>query len=178
MTRSIRWSLLAVLLPTAAAAVPPATQGTLPAFTPNIHDFGSVEVGDSSAAQVFTLNNPTADPLTVTLAALGGAEPDQYSIGANTCAGVIPALGSCTISVTFTPTAAGNQVALLRFAYTAPPPNPPAGSETNATLFGNGTVPPPAAPPAPVPMLGDLALAIGALLMLLGALMTRRRPLR
>lgn len=174
MTRSIRRFLFALLLPAAAGAAPSAMQGALPAFTPNIHDFGSVQVGASSAAQVFTLNNPTDDPLTVTLAALGGANPGQYTIGANTCAGVVPALGSCTISVTFTPSAAGNQVALLRFAYTAPPPNPPGGSETNATLFGNGTAPPPPPPPAPVPMLGNLALAIGGLLMLLGAVLTRR----
>lgn len=153
--------LMACLL---AAASAPALAGSA-VITPNGFDFGNVTVGQTSAVQVFTLNNPTADPITITSASLGGAAPAQYLLVASSCAGVIAPAGHCTMSVRFNPAAIGSQVALIRVLYTAPPPAGPGGIEVNATLFGNGVAAPVQAP-SPVPGPGAIALTVLALLSL------------
>lgn len=149
-----------------------------PTLTPTPFNYGNVTIGATSAIQVYTLNNPSPDTLTITLAALGGAAPGQYALVGNTCTGaiILPG-GSCTMSVRFAPTNAGIQAALVRVAYTAPPPNPPGGSELNATMLGNGV--PPAAPALPAPALGPIALAISTMLIaLFGWAGLRRRRTR
>jgi hypothetical protein len=132
-------------------------------IAPNPFDFGSVEIGSTSAVQVFTYTNGSPDPATISSTALGGAQPGQYQLAATTCTlgAVIAAAGTCTVSVRFAPTAAGSQVALIRLQYTLPPPNGPGLFESNAVLFGNGL--PPALPAVPAPGPGGLALLIAVL---------------
>ncbi len=65
-------------------------------------DFGTVDVGAHSAAQVVTITNYTAAPISLTsLAVLG-----DYADG-TTCGAVLPGLSSCTVTIVFTPTAVG-----------------------------------------------------------------------
>lgn len=152
-------------------------------ITPNPFAFGDIEVGDSSPAQIFTMTNPLAEQITIVSTVIGGANPEHYVLDVTTCTvdTVIDPGGNCTITVRFAPSAAGNQVALIRVSYTAPPPNPPGVAEFNAVLFGNGTEPPPPPPPPadtlPVPALGWAAIAIAAVLLLAGAALTRRSRL-
>jgi hypothetical protein len=148
-----------------------AGKGALPGITPSPFAFGAVPVGASSPAQVFTLDNPSAETLTITSAGLGGAAPGQFTVDGNGCAGVVLTPGStCALAVRFTPTAAGNQVALVRVLYTSA--GSPGGVETTSAIAGTGL--PPAAPARPAPAVGTLALALGVLLMVLGAWVGRR----
>jgi hypothetical protein len=159
-----------------ACLLPLGGQAGAQTITPNPFDFGNVGVGDLSPAQVFTFNNTSPDPATITAALLGGANPAQYQITANTCTVglVVAAAGSCTVSVRFQPSASGTQVALVRVQFTQPPPNPPGGTEVTATLFGEGVAPPPA-PALPAPGPGPLALAIATTALLVTGLSILRR---
>lgn len=161
---------LAVCLLTFTTAPVLAGSGVI---TPNPFDFGNIIVGQTSAVQVFTLNNPVAETLTITSAGLGGSAPGQYTLVASTCAGAIPASGSCTMSVRFSPSATGSHVALVRVVYTSPSA-PPGGTEVTATLFGNATAAP-LQPATPVPGAGGIALAVLTLLSLGAGLLTLRR---
>lgn len=148
-------------------------------ITPNPFAFGDVETGDSSPPQIFTMTNTLPEDMTIVSAVIGGANPDQYVLESTTCTVglVIDPGNNCTLTVRFAPNATGNQVALIRVTVNAPPPNPPGGIEYNATLSGNGTEPPPPPPAAAVavPTLGWSAIAIAAILMLIGAAMSRRQ---
>jgi hypothetical protein len=100
---------------TASAAL--SGTGTGPAdisINPDTADFGDVVAGSSSASQTFTVSND-GDGDTGTLAVtLGGANAGQFSVDADTCDGTSLAAGaSCDITVTFSPTDAGNAAATL-----------------------------------------------------------------
>lgn len=170
-TAGRRAGLLApVLLLLPALAL--AGAGGLPVLTPSPFAFGPVQVGLTSPTQAFTLNNSSAETLTITSSGMGGAAPGQYAVATNTCAGAVLMPGSsCNISVRFAPTAVGNQVALVRVLYTSP--GSPGGVEINAVVSGTG-VPPTPAPAVAAPAVGSVALALGALLMVLGAWIGRR----
>ncbi len=143
-------------------------------LTPNPFDYGAVTVGQDSPAQVFTLANPSTDPMTITSISLGGAAPAQYQLVSTTCGGVLNPGASCSINVRFTPAAEGPQVALIRVLFTMPPPAPPGGQEINAVLTGTGVAAAGAAP-QPVPGPGPLGLALLALLGVLTGLRAMRR---
>ncbi len=83
---------------------------------PSSKDYGSVNLGESSAAQTFTISNKGGGTLTINPApSLIGANSGDYSItdGA-TYPKNLTAGQSYTINVTFTPTAAGTRNATLR----------------------------------------------------------------
>lgn len=165
---------LACLMPLAALGfAPPAA--AQPVLNPTPFAFGDVTVGGISAARVFTLDNPGPDPITIVSVGLGGFAPEHYVLGTNTCAGIVAVAGSCSASVTFSPDATGNQVALLRIVYTSP--SMAGNAELDATLSGVGVMAP-AAPAQPVPMLGNLSLIAGALLLLAGAWLSREHARR
>jgi hypothetical protein len=146
-------------------------KGGPPGITPTPFFFGSVTVGGSSPSQTFTLDNTSAETLTITSAVLGGSAPSQFAVDGNDCAGAVLVAGAdCSLVVRFTPGAPGNQVALVRVQYTSP--GAPGGVDANATISGNGLPVPAVAVPAPA--VGTLALALGALLILFGAWMRSR----
>lgn len=164
-----------------ASASDPQLAGGGVSLQPNPHGFGDIDVGDSSSGQIFTLQNDSADTLTIASASIGGFNSDQFILGGTTCnAGTVLDLGeSCSALVTFAPTNAGNQVALLRIFYTQPPPAPPGGAEINAVLSGNGVVvPPPAVAPVPTPATGFVAILSGIVLVLLAVWRMYRRGVR
>ena len=91
----------------AAVAAPQA------ALTPTTGAFGSVNVGSTSAAQTFTLSNAGTAALPISGITLGGTNASAFSFAGNTCGESLAAGSSCTLTVTFTPTAAGTASASL-----------------------------------------------------------------
>ncbi len=114
----------------AATATPMAT------LTPSSANFGSVTSGTTSAAQTFLLNNPGNATLSISGITLAGTNPGDFAIATNTCGEALAASASCSIAITFTPSATGSFTATLSVADNA------SGSPQTSTLTGTGTVPP------------------------------------
>jgi hypothetical protein len=94
--------------------------------SPTALNFGSVATGSRSSAQTVTVSNPTGSAAAVSSIAATG----DFS-QTNTCGSSIAAGGSCTVSVTFAPTASGNRTGTLTVN---------AGGVTNTvSLSGTGT---------------------------------------
>ena len=101
-----------------------------------VADFGSLtyasqNVGTTSAAQSVTLNNTGSAALTITSIAVTGTNPGDFA-QTNTCGASVAAGGNCSISVTFTPTAAGSRGASVTITDNA------AGSPHTVALSGTG----------------------------------------
>ncbi|HEX3786372.1 MAG TPA: choice-of-anchor D domain-containing protein [Pseudonocardiaceae bacterium] len=97
---------------------------------PGALNFGSVATGATSAAQTVTVANPTGSAAAVSSIAATGDFAQT-----NNCGSSIAANGSCTVTVTFKPTAAGNRTGSLTVN---------AGGVTNTvSLSGTGTAPGP-----------------------------------
>ena len=154
-------AVLGIAAPTAGAA------GTL---MPVSHDFGEQTVGTTSASYPFTLSNfcTTQDPSDPTFC--GGYNPVTPAVSTtgdfaqtNNCPSMlIPFLfqapATCTINVTFTPTAAGSRTGTLTGASgitsslsatgvdaPAPPPtgtSPPTGTPPPSNAIGPAAAPP------------------------------------
>jgi hypothetical protein len=94
--------------------------------SPTALNFGSVATGSKSSAQTVTVSNPTGSAAAVSSIAATG----DFS-QTNTCGSSIAAGGSCTVSVTFAPTATGSRTGTLTVN---------AGGVTSAvSLSGTGT---------------------------------------
>jgi Abnormal spindle-like microcephaly-assoc'd, ASPM-SPD-2-Hydin len=72
--------------------------------SPTSLSFGKVTIGTTSAPQSVTVTNNTTSAVAVT----GVTINDGFSITDNTCDGSIAANGTCSVSVAFSPTSAGN----------------------------------------------------------------------
>ncbi len=109
---------------------------------PSALNFGSVPTGSTSAAQTVTVANPTNTAASVSGIAITGDFKQT-----NNCGSAIAANGSCTVSVTFGPTATGARSGTLTVN---------AGGVTNTvSLAGTGTAPGPVLSANP----GSLAFA-------------------
>ncbi len=98
--------------------------------SPTALNFGSVATGSTSAAQTVTVSNPTN-----AAASVSGISTSGDFAQTSNCGTSIAANGSCTVSVTFKPTAAGSRTGTLTVN---------AGGVTNAaSLSGTGTAPGP-----------------------------------
>ena len=117
--------------------------------TPTSLTFGSQNTGSVSAIQVITVTNTGPADLHVSAVTLDGIDPTQFAI-ANGCTTVAPT-GSCTVGVTFGPTAAGDKSATVRFFHDA------AGSPAIVSLSGTGV-----AVPFPVAEVSPASLTFGA----------------
>jgi photosystem II stability/assembly factor-like uncharacterized protein len=114
--------------------------GTTPAVTmsPSSLNFGDQAILTSSAEQTITVQNTGAAPLNIVGVAIGGVDSLDFVIGMETCSGAILISGAtCTVPISFGPTALGPKSASLDVTSNAP------GSPHSATLSGNGIVPPP-----------------------------------
>src|SRR5207302_1878281 len=111
-----------------------------------VTDFGNQNVGTPSAAKAVTLSNPSSTALSITSIAFTGTNPGDFG-QTNNCPlspSTLAANGTCTINVTFTPTATGSRSATLTVTDNASNSPQTAGvSGTGASL--------PALPPSPVP---------------------------
>jgi Abnormal spindle-like microcephaly-assoc'd, ASPM-SPD-2-Hydin len=102
-------------------------------FNPTSLSYANQGVGTTSAAQSVTVTNNGTAPLHITTATVTGTNAGDYAISANTCNGATVAVnGTCSVSVTFTPTATGTRTAALSFADDAP------NSPQTVTLSGSG----------------------------------------
>ena len=98
--------------------------------SPTALTFSPQVTGTTSAAQTVTVANPTSAAASVSSIATSGAFTQT-----NTCGSSIAANGSCTVSVTFSPTATGSATGSLTIN---------AGGVTNTvSLSGTGTAPGP-----------------------------------
>ncbi len=82
--------------------------GPLPSagVSPSSLDFGAQAVGVATASQPLTLSNTGSNTLSIVTVSISGANASDFS-QTNTCGSSLAAGASCSISVTFTPSAAG-----------------------------------------------------------------------
>ncbi|MFZ0309579.1 MAG: choice-of-anchor D domain-containing protein [Candidatus Sulfotelmatobacter sp.] len=114
------------VLPISGIAVLPVT------LSPASLTFSPQSVGTTSPAQVVTLTNNQSISLTLQ-SILTSGEYVVSTAGSNPCAlDSIPALGSCTIGIAFSPSATGTINGVLTVAYNA------AGSPQEVSLTGTG----------------------------------------
>jgi hypothetical protein len=102
--------------------------------TPSAESFGTITVGSTSAAKVITVKNNlkttvtfSGSPFTFT-----GSDPGDFAQSATTCGSTLAALGHCTVSITFTPTATGVRTAVMNVADSGNP------SPQTVNLSGTG----------------------------------------
>jgi hypothetical protein len=110
--------------------------GTAPAasLSATSLSFGNQNVGTASAAQTLTLTNTGTASLTVTSIAVTGSNVGDFA-QTNTCGSSVAAGANCTLTVTFTPSAAGSRAASLSISDNA------TGSPQVVSLSGTGTAP-------------------------------------
>jgi 6-phosphogluconolactonase (cycloisomerase 2 family) len=102
-------------------------------FMPSSLTFASFTQGVTSPPQSITLTSSGNAPLNISSIALGGANPTDFA-QTNTCqspAALNPG-STCSVSITFTPTAAGTRQAMLLVSDNAP------GTPQSAALSGTG----------------------------------------
>ncbi len=97
-------------------------------FAPASLTFGSQILNSSSAAQVVVVTNPGSNPVTVSGVAASGDFGQT-----NNCSIVAASGGTCAISVTFTPTAAGSRTGTVSVTDNAQ------GSPQTVSLIGTGS---------------------------------------
>ena len=93
--------------------------------------FGNQSVGTTSTAQSLTLSNTGNAALSITSLALTGTNAGDFA-QTNTCGSSVAAGSSCTISVTFTPSASGSRTASVSITDNA------SGSPQTVSLSGTG----------------------------------------
>ena len=96
--------------------------------------FGSQTVGSTSAAQTVTLTNSGSATLSISSISLTGANTNQYG-ETNNCPSTLASGGSCTISVTFSPTLTTTVTANVSINDNA------VGSPQTISLLGTGASP-------------------------------------
>jgi hypothetical protein len=88
--------------------------GVVPvSVTPSSLTFASQKVGTTSAAKNVTVKNNLKTTLTISSITFTGANGGDFAESATTCLTTLAANESCTISVTFKPTAKGARSAVL-----------------------------------------------------------------
>ncbi|HEY0638006.1 MAG TPA: discoidin domain-containing protein, partial [Pseudonocardiaceae bacterium] len=104
--------------------------GPVIGLSPSALSFGAVTVGTTAPARVVTVSNTGSGPAT-----LSGVTVTGDYARSTTCGSSLAAGASCTVSVTFTPTAAGTRSGTLTVAGSAP------GAPHTASLTGDGVAP-------------------------------------
>lgn len=95
-------------------------------------DLGSAVVGQPSAEILFDVENVALVPTSVDRVDVVGAHPLDFAITSNSCAGKpLNPRATCSIGVTFTPTASGRRTALVRIGT-------PTGQYTTLVAAGDG----------------------------------------
>jgi hypothetical protein len=118
--------------------------------SPTALNFGSVTTGTTSGAQTTTITNTGSSSLTVSGVSITGDFAQT-----NTCGTSLAANASCSVSVTFHPTANGTRTGTLTVT-TSDPSGP-----TNVSLSGTGTAPGPALSANPA-SLGFASTVVGS----------------
>lgn len=87
-------------------------------LNPTALSFGSVNLGATSAAQTLTVSNTGAGTVTILAISLTGIDPRDF-LATTTCGRSLAASATCTVTVSFQPSAAGARTASLTFADSA-----------------------------------------------------------
>ncbi|MDI6752093.1 MAG: clostripain-related cysteine peptidase, partial [bacterium] len=117
-----------------AAGIP--SQPNISVF-PSSHDFGSVNVSDTSAAQTFTISNTGTADLIIGTLSITGIDSSEFSIQNDNASGqTIPPSGSRTVQVVFSPQSIGIKNVDLSI-----PSNDPEAPTLNVVLSGEGVIP-------------------------------------
>ncbi len=112
---------------TALALVPGALK-----LTPETQTFGMVVQNRGGATQTFTVTNSGQQSTSAVMVTLGGTDKAEFQVTADGCtAQVLPATGSCQITVRFAPVSLGAKSASLTVAATT-------GGSAVAQLSGTG----------------------------------------
>ncbi|HEV2378003.1 MAG TPA: discoidin domain-containing protein [Streptosporangiaceae bacterium] len=101
-----------------------------PTLTPSSLTFGFQNVGSTSGAQTTTVTNPGQSTIAINSVTTTGPYADTTTCGTTLAAGA-----SCTVSVTFAPTAGGAQNGTLQLANSA------TATPVEAVLTGTGVTP-------------------------------------
>lgn len=109
-----------------------AGTGTVISFAPIGVNFGNQKIGTRSAAAPITLTNTGDRPVSIKQVTITGTNPGDFK-QTNDCGHHVPAHSSCTISVTFKPTAAGPRSAAISVT------DGGGGSPQSLPLTGTGT---------------------------------------
>jgi hypothetical protein len=117
--------------PTSPQVVSLTGVGTYISLSPASLSFGTVAVGKSSTPQVITLTNANSAAVRIGSVGITGTDPGDFT-QSNTCGSSVAAKGSCAITVTFTPTAAGARSANVSVADAG------GGTPQTASLSGTG----------------------------------------
>jgi hypothetical protein len=110
--------------------------GTAPAsivLNPLSLSFAASVVNQTTGAQNITISNTGGNPATLQTPVITGADPNDFSLTANTCGATLAPATGCTVSIAFTPTAAGSRSATFSVTDNV-------GTQT-ATLTGTGNAP-------------------------------------
>jgi uncharacterized protein (TIGR03437 family) len=108
-------------------------------LSPSTLAFGQQVYMRPSASQIATLTNSATTPLNITSIEIAGTNAGDFT-QTNTCGNSVASNGSCTITVTFSPTGIGQRTALITIT------NDAAGSPQNVLLAGTGVTAITAAP--------------------------------
>ncbi len=102
--------------------------------------FGSLSLGQPSGPQTLTILSNGGQALSLNSLAITGANPGDFAITSNTCQvpSALPPGQSCSVLISFTPSAAGSRTAALTITDNASPPT------ESAQLNGTGLNPAPA----------------------------------
>lgn len=103
--------------------------GPIASVAPSSLPFGTQAIGTASAGQVLTLSNIGTADLQVSALV---SSPD-FQVQPLTCSGIVPAGGSCTYAVAFTPSSAADETGTLEIDTT--------GGKVTVPLSGSGTSP-------------------------------------
>ena len=123
----------ALMAAPAAAAAPAVT------FTPTSLTYATQEIGTTSAAQSITVANTGDASLFINSAATRGADPLDFTQVDDGCSGLtLPPGATCSVSITFSPTASGTRSGT--FILTDNAPSSPQTVPLTGT--GSGTNPP------------------------------------
>ncbi len=101
--------------------------------TPTSWDFGSQPVGTTSPSNAFTITNTGTAPLTLNSESIASGQ--VFHMTANSCGASLAVGANCSVSVVFSPTAAGSTADTLQISYSSPP------VLQSVPLTGTGTTP-------------------------------------
>jgi hypothetical protein len=96
-------------------------------------NFGAASVGVTSAPLTTTLTNSGTSSLSLSSELIDGTDAADFNITANTCGTSLAAGASCTVTLTFTPSATGTESAVLAFT------NASSNSPQSVELTGVGS---------------------------------------
>jgi hypothetical protein len=113
-------------------AVPLTGTGAAVQLSPASLNFGTIKVGKTSAARTVTLTNLGSTTLSITSIMITGTNSGDFA-QTNTCGGSVGGGQSCSISVTFTPSATGSRSASISITDSG------GNSPQTVTLAGTGS---------------------------------------